>query len=192
MKKGKKRGQAPYLPKEVLDRVIGDVRGINAARNRAVLLFSHYLGLRAKEIAGLVIGDVFDPRTGIRDTLRLFKTKGDKFREAFLVNEETREALNAYLTYRGVTHTETPLFLSQKGGAFSANTMQRMIGNLYRRASVRGSSHSGRRSFATRLIESGTDIFTIKELMGHSSISTTQQYFATSPERLKRAVASLR
>lgn len=86
---------------------------------------------------------------------------------------------------------ESPLFLSQKGGAFSPNTMQRLIANLYKKGDVRASSHSGRRSFATRLIENGTDIYAVMELMGHSSIQTTQTYFATNPERLKRLSALL-
>lgn len=187
-----KQGVAPYVPKETLERVIKAQSGANACRDRAILYLSHYLGLRAKELAALRIKDVFD-QSGIKDTIRLLAsmTKGEKFREVFLVKEEARETLRLYLAERGVRHLEGPLFLSQKGGSFSANTMQRLMRNLYDKAKVEASSHSGRRSFATRLIQAGADIYTVQQMMGHASIATTQRYFATSPERLKRAAALL-
>ena len=60
-----------------------------------------------------------------------------------------------------------------------------------RAAGVHASSHSGRRSFATHLIQNGADIYTVKEMMGHTSIATTQEYFTTSPERMKKFAALL-
>ncbi|TCV82693.1 tyrosine-type recombinase/integrase [Sulfurirhabdus autotrophica] len=190
-----KQGKAPYIPVEVLERTLAAQSGYHAPRNRAVLLLSHYLGLRAKELSLLTIGDVFDPHSGsVKETIRLLAsmTKGERFREVFLVNEQSRENVRLYLLSRGIRHLAAPLFLSQKGGQFSANTMQRLIANIYKTANVKASSHSGRRSFATRLIESGADIYSVKELLGHSSIVTTQAYFATSPERLKRIAGVLR
>lgn len=183
-----KRGVAPYVPKHTLDRVIQAQRGANAVRDRAILFVSHYLGLRAKEIAALKIQDVFDTNTGVKECIRLLAsmTKGEKYREVFLVNEDARESVRKYLSTRGLRDLSAPLFLSQKGGAFSPNTMQRLIANLYKKAEVQASSHSGRRSFATRLLENGADIYSIKELLGHSSITTTQTYLSTNPERLKR------
>lgn len=187
-----KHGVAPYIPKETLERVIAAQSGANARRDRAILYLSHYLGLRAKELAALRIMDVFE-RDEIKDTIRLLATmtKGEKFREVFLVKAEAREALRLHLAERGVRHLEGPLFLSQKGGRFSPNTMQRLMRTLYEKASVDASSHSGRRSFATRLIQAGADIYTVQQMMGHTSIVTTQRYFATSPERLKQAAALL-
>lgn len=81
--------------------------------------------------------------------------------------------------------------MSQKGGAYSPNTLQRHLHNLYAKASVKASSHSGRRSFATRLIQNGADIHTVMVLMGHSNIATTQKYLNTDIERLKRFAALL-
>lgn len=186
-----RQGKAPYLSQEVLQRTLDAQVGIHALRDRTILLMSHYLGLRAKELAGLLVGDVFDPTTGqVREVVRLFRTKGDKFREAFLVNESVREHVRRYLIIRG-TRADSPLFLSQKGGSFSANTMQKLLARIYARAGVEASSHSGRRSFATRLIESGADIYAVMQMMGHSSITTTQAYFSTSPERLKRFAMKL-
>jgi integrase/recombinase XerD len=179
-------GKAPYVPKDTLRRTLDAQHGVHALRNRTILLLSHYLGLRAKELAGLTVGDVFDLATGqVKEVVRLTKTKGDRFREAFLVNDEARDHVRRHIISRPARST-APLFLSQKGGAFTANTMQKLLHNIYAEAGVSASSHSGRRSFATRLIEGGADVYAVMQMMGHSSIMTTQQYFATSPERLKR------
>lgn len=183
-----KQGQAPYIDPDTLDFVLTRLSGPNAARNSAILHISHYLGLRAKEIASLTLGDVLNRRGELRDSIRLLKhmTKGAKFREVYLVNAGARSAVEAYLRTRGTRAPERPLFLSQKGDAFSPNTMQRLIANLYRAAGVPGSSHSGRRSFATNLIEKGADVHSIMSLMGHTSINPTQKYLHASPQRLKK------
>ncbi len=186
-----KQGKAPFVSDDSLRRTLDAQRGCNALRDQTILLVSHFVGLRAMELAALKVQDVFDFRSGqVKDTIRLLVTKGDRFREVFLVDEETRDHVARHVQSRGV-RPDAPLFLSQRGRAFSANTMQRLVANLYKKAGVRGSSHSGRRSFATRLINSGADIYSVKELLGHSSIVTTQVYFATDPLRLKR-LAQLR
>ena len=189
-----KQGKAHYVPKSALEATLIAQKGIHALRDQSILMCSHYMGLRSMELAALTVGDIFDPSTGqIRDVVRLLAemTKGQKFREVFLVNEKARETLRQYLTTRSLRHPGAPLFLSQRGGAFSANTMQRLVAIMYQKAGVRGSSHSGRRSFATHLIESGADIYAVKELLGHASIVTTQAYFSTSPTRLKKFVGML-
>ncbi len=189
-----KQGKAPFVPLLSLETVLSTLKGINSARDQAILMLSHYMGLRAMELAALTIGDVYDERTAqLRETVRLLAcmTKGKKFREVFLTNERAKGCLLKYLQERNLKRTDAPLFMSQKGGAFSANTMQRAIGAMYRKAGVNGSSHSGRRSYATHLIESGADIYSIKELLGHSSIATTQEYFSKNPQRLRNLVSAL-
>jgi integrase/recombinase XerD len=174
----------------VLDAQVGK----HALRNWAVLYASHFLGLRAVELARLKIGDLWDTlNQDIKKHVRLRSayTKGNKFRSVPLASEDARGALREYILSRFPCSMDDPLFLSQKGGAFSANTMQRMIKGLYRSAQVEGSSHSGRRSFATRLITAGVDIYRVKTLMGHASIQTTQRYFDTSDDLLEEAVRRL-
>jgi len=189
-----KQGKAPYIPISALQVVLAAQSGLHAKRDQAILLLSHYMGLRAMELARLTIGDLYDPQTGeVRDSVRLLScmTKGQKFREVYLVNAQARAALDIYLATRGLRHMDAPLFLSQRGGAFSPNTLQRLLSHIYQRAGVLGSSHSGRRSFATHLIEAGADVFAIKELLGHTSLSTTQRYFSSNPPRMKKLVALL-
>lgn len=189
-----KQGKAPYIRPADLKLTLEAQNGIHASRDQAILMLSHYLGLRAMELAKLTIGDLYDPQTKeVRESVRLLScmTKGQKFREVYLTHPPSRAILTAYLASRGLRHMDAPLFLSQRGGAFSPNTMQRLLSIIYKRAGVAGSSHSGRRSFATHLIESGADIFAIKELLGHTSITTTQAYFSANPERMKRFVSLL-
>jgi integrase/recombinase XerD len=190
-----KTGKAPYVPQTVLQQTLeAQKRYRHAARDQAVLALSHFLGLRAKELAALRIGDVFDPTSGkVREVVRLLAsmTKGAKYREVFLVNEQARDFVLHYLRERSLRHMDAPLFQSQRGGHFSANSMQRLVAICYRRAGVKASSHSGRRSFATNLIERGADIYAVQQMLGHASIMTTQAYFTTSPERLRKFASLL-
>lgn len=189
-----KNGKAPFVTEDDLQFTLDSIKGANKNRNRAVVMFSHFLGLRAKELASLRIGDVIDRRGQLKETIRLLAayTKGGVYREVFLVDPKAREYLKVYIYgERSINDPEAPLFLSQKGGAFSANTMQRMIGHIYKKAGIKASSHSGRRSFATKLIRNNVDIYSIKQLMGHNSIQTTQEYFASDPNLLRDAVSKL-
>ena len=93
---------------------------------------------------------------------------------------------------RGELRLDVPLFKSQKGGFFNANSMVDLIKRIYQDAGLgNASSHSGRRKFATSLIESGADINCVKILMGYSSIQTTALYFSTNPDRLANLMTNL-
>ena len=187
-----KQGKALYVPLNTLVGTMSAQKGIHSLRDKSILMLSHYMGLRAMELAALTVEDVFDPGSGqIKDLIRLFVTKGQRFREVPLVNALARETLRLYLSTRSLRAMESPLFMSQRGGPFSANTMQRLIAIMYHRAGVKGSSHSGRRSYATNLIQAGADVYTVQCLLGHSSIMTTQEYFTTSPVRMAKFAAML-
>lgn len=187
-------GKAPYLTEGELEQTLDTQKGVNALRNKCVLYFSHYLGLRAKELALLTIGDIYDfKQDRLKETIRLLGsiTKGNKYREVFLVNPTARELVDEYISKERPKDPKAPLFLSQKGGPFSPNSMCTMIINCYKRSGIQATSHSGRRSFATRLIRTGGDIYSIQQLMGHSSIMTTQQYLTSDPELLRSVVEKL-
>lgn len=190
----KKTGKAAYVSEQELQITMNNLRGKNSLRNKSILLVSHFMGLRAKEMALLKIGDMYDFQNKIlRDTIRLLAayTKGNKYREVFLLDSNARKVLLEYILSRPDAAPDAPLFLSQKLTPFTANTMQRMIGNLYKMAGINGTSHSGRRSFATRLIRRNVDIYSVQQLMGHSNIATTQEYFVSDPMLLKEQVIKL-
>ena len=79
--------------------------------------------------------------------------------------------------------------MTQKRTAFSANTLCQLFGDLYRRAGIDGAtSHSGRRSFITKMAHSGVSAKVIMTLAGHKHLSTTQRYIDVNDEMLRQAV----
>jgi integrase/recombinase XerD len=195
------RGKARVPSEAELKRLFGVTRAAtaHASRNAAVLAMSYRLGLRAKEIASLVVRDVLDTQGRLREECELSAamTKGGRPRVAYLTNPAVRAALKTYLDERRqrediLFNVEAPLFKSQKGGPFSPNTMQQLLHRLHERAGiVGGRSHSGRRWFATELISKGVDIKAVSVLMGHSSVAMTAQYAEDNPQRLRRIAAEL-
>lgn len=164
--------------------------GCNALRDKVALLLTYMLGLRAKETAALTIKDVWDYKKGEpKKVIRLLAamTKGKKFREVYLIDHELRSCITELIGSR-VHNRDAPVIQSQKGGPFTPDTMQKMLKRRYAKARIHATSHSGRRSFATNLIRSNADIYSVMTMMGHTSIATTQVYFASDPTRLMEQV----
>ena len=91
-----------------------------------------------------------------------------------------------------VDDRERPLLVTQKGSAFSANTLCQLMGRLYADAGLDGaSSHSGRRWFITKLAHSGVSAKVIMTLAGHKSLGTTQRYIDVNDEMMRAAVERL-
>lgn len=183
-------GQARVLDEKELKQVLNVTAiGGHAKRNVAVVVLSNYLGLRAKELAALRINDVTDENGVIKKVLRLVAayTKNSKHRDLSLENRTVIKAISDYIAERkkrdgAVFNVAAPLFRSQKGSAFSANAMTRLLCNIYSSAGFsNASSHSGRRSLITKLAYSGIDLNSIRQIAGHSSISTTQRYIDDNP-----------
>lgn len=171
----------------------------NGKRHVAMLIMSNYLGLRAKELAALKIGDVLDQRGEIAKTLRLVAayTKGAVHRDLSLEHPRVIKSLEDYIIYRhgkdGITfNLDAPLFRSEKRLAFTPNGISKLMIQLYDSAGIENaSSHTGRRSLITKLSESGVDLFSISKIAGHRSISTTQLYISDNPARLRNILMSV-
>lgn len=199
-----KKGKA-YVPRpEEIKRMLKLISTSRyAKRDTLLILMSYGLGLRVLELASLKLYHVINDNGSINENISLVRTKGNKHRMAYLPDPEQdgriHEALKAYIKERKefaiqkkrVFTLTQPLFLSQKGISFTNQTLQRRFEDLYKMAGIYGaSSHSDRRTFATRLIEQGVDIKALSTLMGHSSVAMTAQYVEDNPERLKK-IASL-
>ena len=162
-------------------------------RDSTILLFSIYTGLRAKELAALRVNDVYDADGAVRQqfTLSAAQTKGSRTRTVF-VNTALRTQLEHYARWRGKCDSAAPLFRSQKGKHFSANTMCQLFLNIYKACGLSdASSHSGRRTFITRLANKGIGVRVLAALAGHSSIATTQRYIDVNDAQLANAVELL-
>jgi len=180
--------KAKTLDENQLKRLLILVRnGNNGLRNYTILILSFYCGLRAKEIAGLKIGDLLNEQHNIKDEVELYKTKGDKHRTIYLSNPKVRKSLDEYFQTLEPINLKAPLFKSQKGFHFSPNSMVQLIKNLFKKAGTEFegcSSHSGRRTLITKVVNSGISLNKVKEIAGHSNITTTIQYVDTNPDDL--------
>ena len=159
-------------------------------RDRAMLELAYSCGLRCEEIVNLNV-DSLDFES---EQLRVLG-KGNKER-LLPVGEPAQKALRRY-TERArhalsVDPTETALFLSKNGRRLSNSDVTRRLDLWVREAALTAgvSPHSLRHSFATHLLEGGADLRTIQELLGHSSISTTQIYTRVDAARLRDAYAA--
>jgi integrase/recombinase XerD len=185
------KGKAKVLSPDEFKHLLSTVA--NSKRDTLLILMSYGLGLRAKELAGLLIKDVLAENGDIIETVHLTKTKNNKPRYIYLADKRIIDALQAYINER---KTDSPFSLTQHlfasyGCGFSNRTLQKYFEKLYKKAGLKGaSSHSGRRTFATQLIESGADIKAVSTLMGHATITMTAQYVNDNPARLKRIIAS--
>jgi integrase/recombinase XerC/integrase/recombinase XerD len=159
-------------------------------RDRAMLELAYSCGLRCEEIVSLDVG-ALDYES---EQLRVLGKGG---RERLLpVGEPARRALERYEAKgRHVLAgepAEKALFLSKSGRRLSNSDVTRRLNLWIKQAELRSgvSPHSLRHSFATHLLEGGADLRTIQELLGHSSISTTQIYTRIDASRLRDAYAA--
>jgi len=159
-------------------------------RDRALFELAYSCGLRAEEIVSLRPGDLdFDA-----EQLRI-EGKGGKTRMV-PVGEHAQAAVRAYLERsrpalaRSSGNAER-LFLSKTGRPLSTSDVRRRLGAWTRRAGVGEgcSPHALRHSFATHLLDGGADLRSIQEMLGHSSVSSTQIYTRVESKRLKGAYA---
>lgn len=188
------KGKARVLQPEEFKRLLRFIaKQPHAKRDTLLILMSYGLGLRAIELAALRVKDVVTSTGEVREDVSLTRTKGNKQRFIYLTEPRIQEALEEYLEERltiGLT-LDQALFISNTGGEYNNKTIQKHLERLYKAAKLAGvSSHSGRRTFATNLVESGIDIKALSTLMGHSSVSTTAHYVQDNPARLRKLVTA--
>ena len=165
--------------------------GKHAARNRVAVMLSYLAGLRVGEIAALKVGDVFGGDGSVRDQiiLKAAYTKSNEARTVFVSQRLQREMARYRASLAEQQANDNPLLMTQKRTAFSANTLCQLFGQLYSNAGIDGaSSHSGRRSFITKLAHSAVSPKVIMTLAGHKHLGTTQRYIEVNDEMMKAAV----
>jgi integrase/recombinase XerD len=154
-------------------------------RDKAILELLYATGARVSELVGLTVDDVVD-----HDVVRLFG-KGSKQR-LVPVGSYAQAAIEAYLVRArpelSARGRATPaLFLGMRGGPLSRQNAWLIIRRAADRADLRIeiSPHTLRHSFATHLLAGGADVRVVQELLGHSSVSTTQLYTLVTADTLR-------
>ena len=186
-----------YLPRVLKEEeVAGLLDSIPAStplelRDRAIFELAYATGLRAEELTMLDTGDAdFDA-----EELRVHG-KGGKER-VVPIGEQAWRTLNAYLERgrpllaREGDAADRAIFLSKSGRRLGTPDLRRRLRAWVRRAGTApgATPHTLRHSFATHLLEGGADLRTIQELLGHSTISTTQTYTRVESRRLRKVYA---
>jgi site-specific recombinase XerD len=173
---GRRRRRLPNAPKTgETDALLTSFEGTAplALRNRALFELVYSAGLRAQEAADLELAAVDFEQEHV-----LVRGKGGKER-AVPLGEEAAFRLRRYL-YDGrpelAKGAESRVFLSVRGRPLDTSTLRRLLPN----------PHRLRHAFATHLLEGGADLRTIQELLGHSSLSTTQVYSHVDGARLRK------
>ena len=147
----------------------GDVTEL---RDRAVLETLYSTGIRASELTGMNREDI-----SRHDRLLRIRGKGRKER-IVPVGGKALDAIDAYLRQRTTGGEPAAVFIGPSGKRLTARTVQRILENYRKELGLtsKASPHTLRHSFATHLLESGADLRSLQELLGHASLSTTQRY----------------
>ncbi|MDD9912552.1 MAG: tyrosine-type recombinase/integrase [Alphaproteobacteria bacterium] len=146
-------------------------------RNFTLLVVLYGLGLRISEALALTRRDVRHGRLTI-------KGKGNKER-IIPIPLQVQSALNSWLNAETLPES-APLFPNNQGKPMTPRTAQRAVKDLREQLDLPEhlTPHALRHSFATHLLESGADLRSVQELLGHSSLGTTQRYLAGDVKRL--------
>lgn len=158
-------------------------------RDRAVISVMLGCGIRRAEAAGIKLVDVDISESSIR-----LIGKGDKERVTYMPNG----ALERVLDWLNVAGSGTYLFrqvlkngrITERG--ISDSTIYKLLIKRRKQAAINDfSPHDLRRSFATKLLDNGVDVFTVRDAMGHSSVTTTQKYDKRDSMRVKEAIKNI-
>ena len=149
-------------------------------RDRAILETLYSCGIRVSELTGLDVGGI-----DLDEGLVRVMGKGGKERIVPL-GSKARLALADYLAARNHPAAGEPLFINARGGRLTRRSVARIVDKYIIRIATmkKVSPHTLRHTFATHLLEGGADLRAIQELLGHSSLSTTQKYTHVSIDRL--------
>ncbi|MDN3493559.1 tyrosine-type recombinase/integrase [Winogradskyella bathintestinalis] len=185
-----KKVQLPFSETElktVLENSI-EINDFNSARNQFIIELFYATGIRRIELVNLKVVDVDMNNNQI-------KVLGKRNKERYIpLISSLSKSLNGYLEYRKrlpVIEDSELLFLTKNGLKIYEKLVYRIINKYFSEASTKAkcSPHVLRHSFATHLLNQGADLNTVKELLGHTSLASTQVYTHSSINELKKVHA---
>ena len=181
--RAKKPTQLPSVFAE--SEVLAIITSLTNVKHKTILCLAYACGLRVSEIINMKVLDIDSARMVIN--IRQAKGKKDRI---VMLSEKLLALLRVYfLEYK----PKKWLFEGQYGEEYSSRSVQLVLGHAKKKAGIRktGSIHALRHSFATHLYEGGTDIFSIKELLGHQSLQTTMIYTHLSKKNISKIQSPL-
>ena len=163
-------------------------------RDKALILAMYSAGLRISEVVSLTTENISSSLDEAKIT-----GKGGRQRYVFF-SDQAKDAIIEYLPQRASrlimndkNEKKGSLFISRRGNAISVPGIRWIITRYAQQFGVSGKNihpHALRHSFATHLVNSGCDVRVVQEMLGHSSISTTQRYTHISIENMKKVYAA--
>lgn len=154
-------------------------------KHKMIISLAYGAGLRVSEVVNLRVRDLdFAARI-----INIRHAKGDKDRVVVLPSKLQEKLLDYVVCKNGSDY----LFISARGGKLERRTLQKVFKRGLERAGIKKAAtfHSLRHSFATHLLEGGTDVRLIQEILGHSSIKTTQIYTKVAQPVIRRVESPL-
>lgn len=181
----KERRLPKFLPRDEIDgmlSVIPDLSGFDL-RDRALFETAYSAGVRVSELVGLNIADI-----DLSEGVAIVRGKGKRER-LVLLGPPAVNSLKLWIEERSrrlKSQSDEALFLNKNGTRLSDRSVRRLLHKRLSGAGLRRdmSPHSLRHSFATHMLDSGADIRSVQELLGHRSLSTTQIYTHLTTRRL--------
>ncbi|MEJ7643702.1 MAG: site-specific tyrosine recombinase/integron integrase [Chryseolinea sp.] len=168
------------LSEEEVTRMIASMENL---KHKAILMTVYSCGLRLSELLNLKLKDI----NGDRSTVLVRDGKGKRDRHTILGVKTLTLLRKYFVAFRPKEY----LFEGQDGGRYSAKSVQNIVAMAVVKAGITrpATTHTLRHSFATHLLENGTDLRYIQALLGHSSSKTTEIYAHVSTKRLKEIVS---
>ena len=165
------------------------VNGVHSKRNEMLLITGIGLALRASELVGLNVGDVYD---GVKAksyvTIRPETAKFGKER-TIRIGDDIQNTIAEFIEWKvenGESVTKGyPLFVSQKGGHLTRIALFQIVKDIFYKAGINQSPHCLRKTGATLYyIESDYDLIATQQLLGHADPSTTRRYIGLTSEQI--------
>lgn len=177
------------LEDKEIQAVFSKISGVNSVRNRAMLITGIGMALRASELVGLSVGDVYDgERVKNYVTIRGETAKFGKER-TIRIGDLIQKALADFIEWkkerRESIKPSAPLFRSQKGGHLTRIALFQLVKKLLSSAGFDQSPHALRKTGATLYyIESDYDLVATQQFLGHASPSTTRKYIGLPTDKI--------
>ena len=182
-----KKLQVPFSEKEIEDvlEILKEEDSFLGLRNKLIVELFYSTGMRRGELVNLKLNDISDSQKTIKDL-------GKRNKERIIpLLPSALNTIASYIDYRKSLSSIKDvhyLLLTEKGAKVYETLVYRVINNYFSKASekVKKSPHILRHSFATHLLNEGADIKSVKELLGHSSLASTQIYANNSISKLQQ------